>query len=128
MKYPPHIYADAFLSLMETHPEEKNKIMAGLVRALNVSGDIGNAEKVIASIEEKIARKEGRVKIKVYAARILHESLLDKIKNAFGNEALVHQVIDPEIIAGVKLVVNDEIMIDATLKKKLERITKSTRV
>ncbi len=128
MKYPPHIYADAFLSLMETHPEEKNKIMAGLVRALNASGDIGNAEKVIASIEEKIARKEGRVKIKVYAARILHESLLDKIKNAFGNEALVHQVIDPEIIAGVKLVVNDEIMIDATLKKKLERITKSTRV
>ncbi len=128
MKYPPHIYADAFLSLMETHPEEKNKIMAGLIRTLNVSGDIGNAEKVIASIEEKIARKEGRVKIKVYAARILHESLLDKIKNAFGNEALVHQVIDPEIIAGVKLVVNDEIMIDATLKKKLERITKSTRV
>jgi F0F1-type ATP synthase delta subunit len=113
---------------METHPEEKNKIMAGLIRTLNVSGDIGNAEKVIASIEEKIARKEGRVKIKVYAARILHESLLDKIKNAFGNEALVHQVIDPEIIAGVKLVVNDEIMIDATLKKKLERITKSTRV
>ncbi len=124
MKYPVHAYADAFLSLIEEHPEKKSEIVKGFARTLQASGDAENVDKIIACVEEKMARKEGRAKIKIYSARILPDALVQKIKNAFGKDALVSHVIAPEIIAGVKIVVNDEIMIDATLKKKLELITK----
>jgi F0F1-type ATP synthase delta subunit len=124
MKYPVHAYADAFLSLIEEHPEKKGEIVKGFARTLRSSGDAENADKIIACVEEKMARKEGRAKIKIYSARILPDALIQKIKNTFGKDSLVSHVIAPEIIAGVKIVVNDEIMIDATLKKKLELITK----
>jgi len=122
MKYAPEQYARAFLSLMDGHPNEKAKITEGLVRTLAASGDLPRAEEVLTAIETALAKREGRPRISVRSARPLERSAIERIRSRFGADALTTTRVVPDLLGGVQIVVNEETMIDATLKRKLDAL------
>lgn len=124
MKYPAHTYADTLVSLLEEYPSREEEIMQGFLKMLASSGDITHADKIISCLIERIAEKNGKDRVKIYSARALSASNQKKIEDAFGNNAHVENIILPELLAGVKIVINNTALIDATLKTKLRHLTK----
>lgn len=124
MKYPVHAYVKAFLELLARHPEREVEIVRGFVKTLFVSGDIVYAKRILSGIREQIAKNQGKRYVRVYSARQLSPQNQEKIKNTFGENAFIEFFIVPEIIAGVKIVIDNETTIDATLKTKLRSLVK----
>ena len=112
-------YARAFIFLLEKYPHEQDRLIAGLKKALRRAGDERNAKKVIAAIEDAILRKEGKKKITVTSARPLSKESLDRIYKQFETDAVFETKVQPDLIAGVRVMINREQLIDATLKRKL---------
>ncbi len=124
MKYPAHAYGKALLDLLEEYPERESEIIKGFWKTISASGDVAHAEKIFSSMKTMIARREGKAEIKVYSARPLSESNKKSIEDAFGGKARIESVVLPEIIAGIKMIVNGTVVVDATLKTKLRSLVR----
>lgn len=124
MRYPAYAYGRALLELLEKYPEREEEIIQGFRKTISLSGDIIHAEKIFSSMNSMIAKKEGKTEVKVYSARPLSPSNKKRIEDTFGGDSRIEFAVIPEIVAGVKIVVNETVIIDATLKTKLRSLIK----
>lgn len=119
MKYSAENYARAFTDLIEKHPDQTEKLLTGLIKLIYQSGDQRHTDKIINEIEKITLKKNNQKKVVIYTARELSDEIFKKIKNIFGLKNIFEKKIEPNLIAGIKVVINGEQMLDNTLKKKL---------
>ena len=105
--------------------EEKRAIenFIGLVRK---NGDWGAIHKILAVTEKVVREKTGARKFVFETARPLGK-LLDRLRKELTKPSdVIEEKINPEMVAGVKITVNDEREFDGSLKQKLDRLFKVT--
>ncbi len=87
-----------------------------------IVGEVFNHFIIKASEELKI------LKIKIYSSTPIPENDLFKILNFFEGKKYEYQlIVDKEILAGYKIVINDKRIIDTSLSKKLDDIKKELK-
>jgi len=123
MKYRLRIYRDALLAALADAPEDRKKKIAErfgelLVRekALAKSGEI------MKMIREKHLERLGRKEVLIESASPLGASHRRAIKDSFAEHTLFLEAVNPDLIAGVRITINDRICVDATAKKMLDEI------
>ena len=119
MKYSVHDYAKALAAVIRdpaTKPEVATKHFLALIRR---NGD----EMQLSKIVKEAARLAGGVReVVVASARPLSKTQQQLVKNFLKPSDRVQYEIDPGLVAGVKIVVNDEMQLDGTLKAKLDKL------
>ncbi len=124
MKYSPHIYAKAFVEALGEHPspEKERARIKNFIALLVKNGDIGRARKILESAKKMIREKEDRRSIVIETARLLSaRGLAEEILKP---SDVVEEKIDPELIAGVRITINDELQFDGSLRRKLNELFK----
>jgi F0F1-type ATP synthase delta subunit len=123
MKIKPKIYAEALAQIMAERKsaQEKEKIVEKFLKLLEKNGDMGKAKEILAFAENLFIKKTGRRKVVIETARKADKKALLKEIEMAGD--IVQEKINPELIAGIKIIINDQ-QLDLSLQKKLQTIFK----
>ena len=124
MRYPPKIYAQALLDflLAKTTVQENQRITDNFLKFLEKNGDMGKIEKIIDSAKNLFVKKTGKKRIVFETARNIKENSKNLLKSLIKEGDIVEEKINPGIIAGVKITVNDERQLDASILNKIKKL------
>ena len=128
MHYLPKLYARAFAESVRARMSEKEKValVKSFVAAVQRHCDGENLKKIIAETERVIREKQGirtvtleTARPQKFDARALFGKFLEK-------SDVVETRIKKNLVAGVKIIVNDERELDMTLRRKLTKLFASS--
>jgi F0F1-type ATP synthase delta subunit len=120
MRYSIQNYAKALAeAAMSAHDTEAALIRKNFLELLRRSGDEAHLPKIVTEAERIMRAKDSSKRIVVSIARKQKQSAHELVKHLAGPHDAVEERIDPSLIAGMKVTVNNEMMFDGSLKTKL---------
>src|SRR3990167_2747700 len=122
MRYTPQLYAQALFEALEEQPKDRDRIIHRFLALVGRRGDARFLPKIFTRLEALVVRSEGGRVGRFATARPLPERELKRVRAAFGDRDRFHSEIRPDLIAGVKIIIDDEWVIDATMKRKLQKL------
>jgi F0F1-type ATP synthase delta subunit len=126
MKYPAHIYAKALAEVIVAAEgageKEQDAIVARLVAFVRKNGDEAHLRKIVEEAARFVRGKSGVRKVMMETARPLGAQQKKKLAAFIKTGDVVVEKINPELVAGVKIIVNDELQFDGSLKGKLDKL------
>lgn len=115
-------YATALAELiLEAKPGAQKKIADGFFKLVLKNNYLSKAGQIIALAEDMILRRRGNKKIMLQTARKIEKPAFAKSFGAVKGD-VIESEINPELIAGVKVIINNEKQLDFSLQKKLNEI------
>jgi F0F1-type ATP synthase delta subunit len=123
MKYSPEIYARAFMETVYSAPKEKQeKLLLRFLEAIKKNGDLPQIKRIFRAIQKAVVKKNGGRIINLELAHNISQELLAKLRNNFSPKDYLEIYFHPELIAGVRMLFDEEIELDLTIRKKLKKL------
>lgn len=123
MRYTTRQYAEALYESLEGKTgAARGRILAGFMNLLKRTGDVRKLDEILARYERVFLGATGKVKVVVESASPLPSSVKKEIGKALGKPAELVETINPGLLAGIRILLNDTILIDATALRRLERL------
>jgi F0F1-type ATP synthase delta subunit len=123
MKYSPEIYARAFMETVYSAPKEKQeKLLLRFLEAIKKNGDLPQIKRIFRAIQKAVVKKNGGRIINLELAHNISQELLAKLRNNFSPKDCLEIYFHPELIAGVRMLFDEEIELDLTIRKKLKKL------
>lgn len=123
MRYSPLIYAKALREVLsQTDTDRHSEIVKKFVSVMSKNGDLAQGGKVLARLEEIFVMESGGKPVKIEIARELPADELEKLKKQFGNNDRIEVLINPALIAGVRITMNGERELDHSMASRLRKI------
>lgn len=124
MKYSTNNYVNALAgALKETPDEKKDIVLANFVKLIGKNGDMPKRDKIVEAVHKKIVNMNGGKWVDVELAREASEPRLRIIKEMFTDKDHVDFKINPALVAGVRIKVNEK-ELDNSLQNKLKKLFK----
>ena len=123
MKYSPKLYAQAFSELAagSLTKTEETQLVKNFLEVIKKNNDIHQLKKIFGDTEKLLRMKSGRRKITIESARKINHIDVG-LKNFLKPGDIVEEKTDSELIAGMKIIVNDETQFDGSLKRKIDKL------
>ena len=100
-----------------------SSLMLNFLHVLNRKGRMAGLGGVLDAFEHLLDEKLGKIEVNVTVAEKLSDDELEQVRTrvgqSLGKDAVVHQYVDPDILGGMILRVEDQI-IDASVRTQLE--------
>lgn len=121
MNISPKTYAKI---LLESLQESKNESAAleNFVRVVAKTGGVRKFPKVVRAVEEVVIRKNGGRVIMTETARPFTKKQETELRSQFSPKDHLEIAVRPELVAGIRIVIDGEEAIDNTLRRKLEKL------
>ena len=125
MKYSAHIYAKALVEVLgdedRSDLKEQDRVAKNFVALVRKNGDEGYLAKILEEAARMARGKSGIRQVTIESARELGAAQKATLKHFIKPGDVIEERIDPELIAGIKITVNDELQFDGSLRNKLNR-------
>ncbi|OHA09470.1 MAG: hypothetical protein A3B37_02090 [Candidatus Sungbacteria bacterium RIFCSPLOWO2_01_FULL_59_16] len=121
MPAPTLTYAQALLELSRER-KLKPAAMRNFIALLRREKRTSWLPEILRRFETLLRRERGIRKIEVLAARRELQSVVKKARREFGRRAEIAFAVDPALIGGAVCTIDDEIVIDASVKTQLDRM------
>ena len=116
------LYAKALSEILSEKKFDEKKVINNFVKLLVSSGYEKKAKEILDMAEEMLLAKQNKKSIIFETARKITAGQ-KKILESFAKEGdLIKEKINPELIAGVKIIINNSKQFDNSLKSKLQNI------
>lgn len=123
MKYSIKQYALALSSALETKKKEDAKrIIRNFLHILSRNGDQSKIDLIAKEVERQERIKKGIYKVELTSSTKVSNRLKEEIEKILGKKIDFTEKIDADIYAGLKILVEDELLIDATAKSQIAKI------
>lgn len=122
MKYSVHTYARALVEAIEDPNISDSVIEKNFLALVKKYGDEGHLARILEEASRLARGKSGMRKVSIDSARALSASQKEHLAQFIKPHDEVEERIDPELIAGIKITVNDELQFDGSLKNKLNKV------
>jgi F0F1-type ATP synthase delta subunit len=90
------------------------------------SGDWHNLPKILAAADRELRARTGRRAITIASARNLDTANRKLLASLIRAEDVVREETDPALVAGVRVTIENELQLDGTLARKLNRLFPET--
>ena len=118
----PDLYADAFVAALAGGQDAK-KTTERFVATIRKHNDWSRRHDIANSCEKKLRRLEGRDLITIESARELSPAQKKKLAALWETKKCdIEYRVNKSLIAGVKIIINDNRELDGSLKQKLAKI------
>ena len=125
MKITPKQYA---ISLYETTKNvdkfKAEKRVKNFVDILKKNNDLSLADKIKDEYNKYHRNQRGISKIEIASSNKLNSEMLNKIIQKFKNQIEVEEKIDESLIGGIVIKIDNNVLIDGSVKRKLEDLKK----
>ncbi|MEK7174611.1 MAG: F0F1 ATP synthase subunit delta [Patescibacteria group bacterium] len=122
MKHRAEYYAKAFAALVAEAKSDKERetLIKNLAALLQKNGDASSAPKVVILAERFIRKSLGGREWIVETARALPESEKKLLRALAGSKDVVREVMNPALVAGTRITIDETEELDASLRRKLD--------
>lgn len=122
--YHPAHYAEALRAACAEHrsPKERQEIFRRFLNLLWRNHDTSKLAGILKDVERLELRARGLQKIEIASVAPLSPGLRREIKEIVGRKNVINEVLREELLAGIRVLINDEFLIDASGKRQLERM------
>lgn len=124
-RYTPKQYAQALFDLLETKQGSVDALIKEFAATVIANYDRALLPKIVLQFRKLERAKAGRHEVVVTSARALEASALEAIKKKVGAKAHIQQVVDPSVLGGLKVLINDEIIVDGTYTSRTRRLVEA---
>jgi len=118
------LYAKALAEAALKKGADEKKIVNNFVKLLVSAGIEGKSKEILTLAEEMILAKQGKRKITFETARKITAGQKKILEGVAKEGDIVKEKINKELIAGVKIIINDSKQFDASMQSKLQNIFK----
>ncbi len=124
MNYSPKNYADAFCSaVLEAKSDaEKDKCIRNFLDLLKKNRDQRKVSDILSLAEKIIGQRTGARKVVVESARPLSTQNKKLVESMVKPIDHVEKKISKDLVAGIKVTINDELQLDGSFSKKIKNI------
>jgi F0F1-type ATP synthase delta subunit len=124
MKYKPKEYAKALVELLLVKgvDDREKEIANNFIKFLKKNGDESKADKIILYAKDLFIKKTGRRKVILETARKMKPKQKESISSLIHKGDIVEEKTNKDLIAGIKIIINNEKQLDASMLKKLQNI------
>jgi len=125
MKYSAKQYAIAFLEAAKEKKRGEENLIKNFLEIILKNNDWSLLPQILKEVEKEYLKREGLKKVVLESTTLIAEKVVNRIEEIFGNKVLIKQKINPSLLAGIRILINDQIVIDATGRKQIEKIFSS---
>lgn len=126
MRYSVKQYAAAFTSALGGKSvSEQKELSRRFLLVLQRHGLWSRRMPIIKEVERQYFKERGTRKVAVAAAAPLTAETRQEIERIIGKNIFWQETVEPELLAGMKILIDEEVLIDATGKTRLEKLFKS---
>ena len=122
MKHSPAQYADAFLQAVAGKPGEIVNMAKRLVKFAVKNGDASQLPKILEAVQKMETKQSGGRMVLVELARELSPDAVKQIKQSFDAKDQVKVKVNPTLIAGMRVTIDGEWVLDTSFEKKLKKL------
>lgn len=123
MKYQETVYAKALLQALRGKSEsEKKEVAKNFLNVLKKNSDLNRLNSILDKVEIQYLKDEKIRKLSVESASPLSKDSREEIKSSLGGKVLLEERVRPELLAGARIILDGEILIDATAFGRLAKI------
>ncbi len=116
------LYARALAEIIAKKGIDEKKVINNFVKILVSAGLEKKTKEILNLTEDFVLAKQGKNKITFEIARRLTSENRAMLKEFIKEGDIVKEKINPELIAGVKIVVDEEKQMDMSMASKLENL------
>lgn len=128
MKYPAHVYAKALIEVLDDVSAEKKtagardeeKLAKNFLELVKRNGDEMHLRKILEEASRFARGRNGFRKVIIDSARAFTPAQRKEVAHVLKKDDVITERIDPSLIAGMRITVNDELQFDGSLKRKLD--------
>ena len=125
MKYKTKDYAQALVEILSDKKAlSDKKLLEGFVKLLERQNDLKKSNEIIDLAKFLLAKKNNKKSVVFESARKLSDTQRKTLLKSTATGDIVIEKINPELIAGVKIIVDNEKQLDQTLLKKINNLFK----
>lgn len=126
MRYTNIQYAKALVAALEGKREPEQKaIRQNFLRTLRTHRVWPRLNRILSEIEKEYLRGKQIRKVEVESASGLPEKVRREIFEIVGKNVDLRERANPELLAGMKILIDDELLIDASGRRQLRRLFSS---
>lgn len=123
MKYSIKQYAESLLwALADKSKEERRLVLRRFIATLRKNKDLSRLNLIWHEAERQELKKLGLRKVEIESASEVSKTLKKEIENILGKRLFIKEKVKPELLAGIRILVDQEYFIDATAKRKLDKL------
>lgn len=123
MKYSARQYAAALLAALQDRPEaERKRFLKRFLILVREKGDSRRLGVILREVEKQNLQELGLKKVLAEAPEPLTPQIKKEMEKILGKDILLQEKINPDLVAGIKILINDEILIDASARAQLRRL------
>jgi F0F1-type ATP synthase delta subunit len=128
MKYRMNSYRDSFLAAVKGKSDSESKrITKNFLAILIRDKSFSKINEIMRAIHLEHLKRLGRKEIHAHSPSTLDSKTKKELHAIFGKDAHIKETVDPELLGGVKLLVDDEILIDSTAKRWIDEMFNKKR-
>ena len=126
MKYQITDYVSVFMQEMEgADGLEQDRLVKRFIRVLDRNGDLSQGQKIVREMRHRLVRADGGRWVTVESAQPLTPPQLEIIRDALTEKDHLETVLHPALVAGVRVTVDGQQELDASLAGKLKLLFES---
>jgi F0F1-type ATP synthase delta subunit len=122
MKYSIHDYAKALDQALADPKASQQALVENFIALVYRNGDEARLKKILEEAGRLVRRKADIREVYIASARPLGKAQEKTLGRFVRAGDIVNYMIDPSLVAGVKITMDDEVQFDGTLKAKLEKL------
>ena len=126
MKITPKQYAiSLYESTIKIDKIQAEKRIGNFIKILQKNNDLSLIDKIIQQYHKHHRNQRNISKIEISSAKKLNPEILNKLVQKFNNQIEIEETVDKSLIGGIVLKIDDDILLDGSVKKKLENLKKN---
>ena len=122
MKYSAHYYAKALVAALANKKVDGAAATKNFLALVRKNNDEGELKKILREAARLSLGEGGVREVILESARPLTASQKKSLGAFLAPHDVVREKIVPDLVAGVKVVVNDEVQFDGSMKAKLDSL------
>lgn len=116
------LYAKALAEILAKKGIDEKKVINNFVKLLVSAGLEKKSKEILNLAEDFLLAKQGKSKITFETARKMTAGQKKILDSFVKNGDVVKEKINPEIIAGIKIIINNSRQFDGSMQSKLQNI------
>jgi len=129
MRYKITHYAESlFESLKDVEVEKRIEILKNFLKVLRRNGDYSHLNHIVRQYEKVYLQHNKQTKIYIETPEPASIELKRTIQELFGKKAVFSEKTNSHLLAGIVLLINDSVLIDASARTRLEKLFVHTSI
>ncbi|MBI3458640.1 F0F1 ATP synthase subunit delta [Candidatus Azambacteria bacterium] len=124
MKHSIDIYANSLFSVIQKKPQKFDEYFKNFLLLIKKNKDGLMLKKIILKVQDLVLKTTGNKRVVIESARALTDDQLNRIKQEFSAQDLIETKINQDLVAGLKIIIDNEKTLNVSLEHKLKKIFK----